>query len=517
MILNHIYRSVFTVSLCFALAIFASSCGTTRRGFVPEQKFTATQLQKDYTVFRNILEETHPSLYWFTSKDSMDYYFDEGYRKISDSMTEREFRTLLSFVVSKMKCGHTAVRYSQAYSAYLDTAHLKIFPVSIKAWGDTIAVTGNLNRNDSLLRRGTIITAINGVPAAKLIDTIFNYLSADGNAITGKYQAISNRGNFGAFYKNVFGLPDTLEFSFYNRSNLGQTARIPAYDPLRDTGDKRPPLERKRPSREEEKVIVMQSARNVQVDTTLRSAFMTVNTFSRGHRLKKFFRKSFRVIDHMDLKYLVIDVRTNGGGDASNSTFLTRYLIDKNFKIADSLYAVRRSSKYSKYIEMQSMYWFMMQFITHKKRDGKYHFGYLERHVFRPKKKHHFNGEIYLLTGGNSFSATALFAKKLQGQSNVTIVGEETGGGAYGNSAWMLPDVTLPVTGVRFSLPKFRLVMDQEAVAGGRGVMPDIEVPPTVESIRRGVDPKVEAIKDIILGKMYSTGPATHQASSDHR
>ncbi|RYF89398.1 MAG: peptidase S41, partial [Chitinophagaceae bacterium] len=188
-----------------------------------------------------------------------------------------------------------------------------------------------------------------------------------------------------------------------------------------------------------------------------------------------------------------------------------------DFKIADSLYAVKRSSKYSKYIEMQSMYWFMMQFITHKKRDGKYHFGYLERHVFKPKKKHHFNGEIYLLTGGNSFSATALFAKKLQGQSNVTIVGEETGGGAYGNSAWMLPDVTLPVTGVRFSLPKFRLVMDQEAVAGGRGVMPDVEVPPTVESIRRGVDPKVEAIRDIILGKMYGPGPATHQASSDHR
>lgn len=32
------------------------------------------------------------------------------------------------------------------------------------------------------------------------------------------------------------------------------------------------------------------------------------------------------------------------------------------------------------------------------------------------------------------------------------VVGEETGGSAYGNSAWLIPDVRLPETGVRFSI-----------------------------------------------------------------
>jgi C-terminal processing protease CtpA/Prc len=365
-----------------------------------------------------------------------------------------------------------------------------------------MVVTANLNRNDSILRRGTIISAINQVPVAKLYDTVFEYLSADGNAITGKYQAISNRGNFGAFYKNIFGLPDSLDISYYDRWNQLQLIRIPVYDPSTDTTDrKKPPVETKRPSREESRYISMHSARNVQVDTTLKSAFMTVNTFSRGHKLKSFFRRSFKTLDRLNIKYLVIDVRTNGGGDASNSTLLTRFITDKKFKIADSLYAIKKRSRFREYIEMQPLYWAMMQFITHRKKDGNYHFGYLERHHFYPRRKHHFDGEVYILTGGNSFSATALFAKKLQGQKNVVIIGEETGGGAYGNSAWMLPDVTLPETGLRFSLPKFRLVMDKDLVAGGRGVMPDIDVPPTVESIRRGVDPKVEAIKEIILGK----------------
>ena len=60
-------------------------------------------------------------------------------------------------------------------------------------------------------------------------------------------------------------------------------------------------------------------------------------------------------------------------------------------------------------------------------------------------------------------------------QDNVTIVGEETGGGAYGNTAWLIPDVTLPETGVRFRLPLFRLVIDKNYPKNGKGVQPEVE------------------------------------------
>jgi len=143
-----------------------------------------------------------------------------------------------------------------------------------------------------------------------------------------------------------------------------------------------------------------------------------------------------------------------------------------------------------------------MQFMTSKRNDGMYHFGYFERHYFHPKNHNHFNGDIYLVTGGNSFSATTLFVKALQGQHNVKVIGEETGGGAYGNSAWMIPDVTLPVTKVRFRLPKFRLVMDPSLVKDGRGIIPDIEVGATQETIRRGIDPKAAVVRKLIMHKI---------------
>ena len=238
----------------------------------------------------------------------------------------------------------------------------------------------------------------------------------------------------------------------------------------------------------------------MQVDTTGSTAFMTVSTFSNGYKLKSFFRKNFRLLHEKNIKNLVIDLRFNGGGNVSLSTRLTQYLVDKKFKLADSLYAVRRLSRYENHINNSFGAFFVMNFMTHKKSDGHYHFGYFERHFFHPKKTDHYNGNVFILTGGNSFSASTLFVNALKGQPNVKVVGEETGGGAYGNTAWFIPEATLPNTRVRFRLPRFRMVMNKDYPKNGRGIVPDIEVKPTADAIRRGYDVKVEYVKKLIYG-----------------
>ena len=488
-------QALLQYCLLVLTAFMCTFCASSKKT-QPTRKYAPEELKKDFTVFRKVLEESHPSLYWFTPKDSMDYYFDRGLNSLNDSMNERDFRMLLTYVAAKVKCGHTSVSPSKKYMRYLDTARLKIFPLNLKIWDDTMVVTSNINRRDSVLKRGTVITAIEGRDARQLIDTLLQYVTGDGHALIGKYQSLSNRGNFASLYRNVFGLPDTLQVQYLDSAGELRHTFLKAYDPRDTVGKLR--FKVIEPKKKEIRQRELVANRNLQIDRSLSSAYMTVSTFSRGNRLKSFFRKSFRTIEKEKIQHLVIDVRSNGGGDAGISTMLTQYLINRKFKIADSLYAVRRSSSYRGYIEWQRVYWLMTRFVTRKRGDGNYHFGYFERHYFKPRKKHHFDGKIYLLTGGNSFSATTLVLKALQGQSNVKIIGEETGGGAYGNTAWMIPEVRLPKTGVRFRLPKFRLVMDKALVSGGRGVMPDIFVRATPEIISKGIDPKIEAVKDII-------------------
>jgi hypothetical protein len=489
----------------FIVLIFGLvGCSASRQSFDPQHKYTKKQLQEDYRVFRGVLEESHPSLYWFTPKDSMDYYFEDGFRHINDSMTELQFRNVLSFVVSKIHCGHTAVKYSRKYGRYLDTARIKMFPLSFKVWSDSVAITANINRKDSILKFGTLVTAIDGYNIKKLTDTFMNYISGDGNSINGKYQSLSNSGAFGGLYRNIIGMKDQIAVTYLDSTGTEQTVTVPVFDPAaKDTAKRvasgKPAV---KPPKEGTRSLIPFTSRLVQIDTSLSSAYMTLHTFGRGNKLRSFFRTTFRELKKRNIQHLVVDVRMNGGGDAGISTLLTRYLADKKFKLADSLYAVRRTSKYRKYISWQPFYWSLMQFVTHRKKDGLYHFGYFERHYFHPKKRHHFNGDIYLVTGGNSFSATTLFVKTLQGQKNVKVIGEETGGGAYGNSAWMIPDVTLPNTKLRFRLPKFRLVMDKDLVKDGRGIIPDIQVAPTRETIRRGIDPKAAVIRRMIMHKI---------------
>lgn len=482
-----------------AAIIILTGCTTSRTAFRPDKKYSPAELRADYTMFRNILEESHPSLYWYTSKDSMDYYFNQGYARLNDSMNEPQFRTLLTYVIAKINCGHTSTRYSKKFTKYLDTVrNARSFPLTFKLWKDTMVITSNLNRRDSVLTRGTIVRSINGIPHQQLTDILFNYIATDGYNDVSKYQQLSNRGNFGGWYRNVFGLPEKFLIGYTDSLGNEKETTVSLYNPLADTGRRMFPGVR-RLSKKERRRLELLTVRNVQIDTTLQSAFMTLNSFSRGNLLKPFFKNTFKQLRRNNVRHLVIDVRGNGGGDAALSTLLTRYIIQHKFKIADSLYAVRRSSNYGRHIQNQWIYWTIMQFLTKKHRDGNYHFGYFERHYFNPRKKDHFNGNVYVLTGGNSFSATTLFAGAIKGQQNVKIIGEETGGGAYGNSAWMIPDVTLPITGVRFRLPKFRLVIDKDRVKDGRGVQPDIVSLPTVDAIKKGIDYKVEAVRQIII------------------
>ncbi|MFT3932290.1 MAG: S41 family peptidase [Chitinophagaceae bacterium] len=491
-----LFACLFSSLLLCVAAI--TGCGSVKSNYNPNAEFPRQKLEEDYTLFRNILEDAHPSLYWYTSKDSLDYFFNYGFQHIKDSMTEPQFRTLLSYVISKIDCGHTTIRFSKKYARYMDTVRLAQFPIGIKFWDDSAIVYVNINRKDSLLTRGTTITAINDVPIATVRDSLFRYMVMDGYGLNHKYQTLSNIGTFGGLYQAVFGARDSFGVRYIDSSGIEKATSISLYDIRKDTAFRRFVRRVPAQTKKQRKETVLFNARNIQIDTSGSTAFMTVTTFADGNKLRSFFRQSFRTLQERQIKNLVIDLRLNGGGNVALSTNLTRYISDHKFKLADSLYANRRLSRYEQYINNSFGGFFFFNFMTHRARDGKYHFGYFERHYFKPKEKYHYNGNVYVITGGFSFSASTLFVNAVKGQQNVKIVGEETGGGAYGNTAWFEPTATLPNTQLRFTLPRFRMVMNKDYPKNGHGILPDIEVKPASSAIKNGYDYKIEYLRKLI-------------------
>ena len=140
----------------------------------------------------NTLEKNHPSIYWYTSSDSMKYYFGKYESLIEDSMTENDFQwKVLSPLLNKIHCGHTSVVMSKASSDWYKNRKLVTFPFHLKVWNDTMAVMESLLKNDSVFKRGVIITSINGISSRQLISDMLGRLSEDGYSHNVNYIRIS--------------------------------------------------------------------------------------------------------------------------------------------------------------------------------------------------------------------------------------------------------------------------------------------------------------------------------------
>ncbi len=454
-------------------------------------------LQQDYTLFRTILEKKHPALYWYTPKEEMDRIFDAGYESISDSMTELMFGwKVLAPVTAAIHCGHTGFGMSPRWNRYIKYRLIPSFPLELKVWKDTMMVMADLNRGDSVMKRGTLITSINGIGPSTLIPYMMDYMVEDGYADNVNYIRLST--GFPYFHRNIFGLYKKYRVGYLDSTGKNQVITLPYFNPLPDSlAARKDTVHRVKKSLEKSFHLThkqkLEAIRSFQMDTGF--ALMTLNAFSKGH-LRHFFQKTFRTLRKSGQKNLVIDIRANGGGDINKYVLLTKFLRKTPFRVADSAYSVSRNfAPYTRYLTSGFFANIGLRFLTHRESDGKYHFRYWERHTFRPKRKNHFNGHLYLLTNGLTFSAATLFCNAVKGQDNVTLVGEETGGGWYGNSGIIIPEIKLPHTGLRVRLPFFRIVQYHHIGVKGTGVMPDVYIGPRYEDLIRGVDTKMEWVK----------------------
>ncbi len=180
-----------------------------------------------------------------------------------------------------------------------------------------------------------------------------------------------------------------------------------------------------------------------------------------GENFQGFLDSAFNDIKAKRVSRLIIDIRRNQGGYDHNGEIVYSYLTRKPFRY----YASQESVK-GKITESQNHDLSLQQ-----------------------PKENSFNGKVYFLIDGRSFSGAAEFAAVAKSEHRGPFIGEETGGGYYGNTSGSEVFVTLPASQISCRIPLINYTLAvKKAAFPDRGVLPDYPVYATIYDILEKTD-----------------------------
>jgi hypothetical protein len=460
------------VAFCFLAGSEAMPSGAaqsvnpeSKKGAGPEP-VAPEELREDLRILRQALEKGHPGIYRYTPKAKMDQAFDGAEKGLDRPMNVYEFYRIVAPAVAKIKCGHTRVRINPS----LNKGKL-LLPLAVRALDGKLYVLRDLSGGQNSLM-GTEIRGINGLDTNKIIDTMLAATPGDGDVQTSRLRRIGGE-NFARELINLLGLESPYTIILWDsKRNIEHTVRLDGIDAakLRESHPK-------------------DSATLTFLDDG-KIADLKINQFggtANKKDLKVFFQECFSEIDKKKSAALILDLRDNGGGADELGKLLLSFLIDEPFQYYDDLILNGLDSSLIKYSAKDlEVMWerALKDGIMVRQDNGKY------RNVKHPNwgiqqpSKPTFAGKVYILINGNSFSTTSEFLSHAHARKRATFIGEESGGGYYGNTSGPGGLITLPNTKLQAYVPLmgyYMAVRDNQSAS--HGVVPEYQIKYTIDDL----------------------------------
>lgn len=456
------------------------------------------QMKDDIRFLKQTIVSFHPGYDKNISRTDLEKSFDSLAAQLPAELSEREFRLKLNYIISRIGCGHTDVYPSKKYLKYLKRVSPGVLPLECRVFDGQVFITKNLSDDSTIVPYSKIIS-VNGISADSIYRNCLRTVSSDGYNVTHK-QYYADR-NFPTALKYLIGRQDSFLVRISDTTNTISEKWIKkGKGVVTKMAPKQLNVSKPAngiPVKKNVYRIAQTNHYYFDLDSADKSGYMRISRFT-GKRYRKFYRKAFRHIKQAGIKYLVLDLRANGGGKLADASRLISYLVDSTYTTAYSRKSFNRFP-YRHFTRRMEIRGFKFFAFIHKKKtnDGRVYYKYRSK----SSKRNHYTGKIILLQDGGTFSAAVYVASYLKNKSKSTIIGEETGGGESGCNAIIIPSLVLPNTGVsvRFPLYTFDHMIGKPFTH--RGVFPDFEMKPALVDYKLKKDVGLQKAIEIIRNK----------------
>ena len=476
---------IFKAALYTSIVFLITNCKTSIDNKVVKpdtvtQKIAVKGMHDDLSVLWSAIKELHPGYGIYTPPDTLQKAFNKTYNSINTPLCESEFIDCIYPFLCQLKCGHTQIEHSVGYKPVSSAPHLP-FEVLVKhhrAWITTSQIRE--------LATGDEIIKMNNTPVSEIIGHGYDLYCGDGYNETFKELFLSEYDGFEDACSKYYHWTGPYQITLRTEQGELKTTSV---NPLTGNSSQ---IQTIKPVDND---VNWTEAKNtgrlpLRFLNNSSTALFTVKTFEYGDTL--IYKEAFKQIHQKGIKNLIIDMRHNTGGDIRIAIQLLSYLADAPYNIindAKSRIPNPAMNHFAKYFDTSRTAGFNLGFQPGNKEGAWYHINTKPSFgsVYGPlplSKTSHFNGNLFVLIDGATFSSGALFTSALKAQRrNTKFIGRETAGAEEGCNGMTIQKLTLPDTKIIISFPWMRVVSAAKKSTFGHGTIPDNEVDYSPEDI----------------------------------
>ena len=437
--------------------------------------FTVAEAREDLRVLYERLQEEHVDLYARRSKAEYAAHVAALVARIEGPIPKARLHKMVHEAVAFGNVGHARTEVAMAdVFAHVGEGG-EIIPLSV-VYHDETMITDNWTGNGTALPPGSAVTSLGGMSVAEFEAQARKIISAD----TERLLRAQIELGLPAYLYLVFGPRDALRVDYIAPGGTAATHDVAAM-PLGEMYALQDSRAVPRPDRDPSVRVYRDLGDGLFY---LQPGPFSATSDERGEDgeayeigpFRQFVTEAFAALAGSGARDLILDLRGNGGGDASFSDLIIARLSDKPYRYS-SRYEIRagpntKAAWVGRDQDPDTLSG-RIAAALHTAEDG-------ERIAIAvpatpPIAEDAFDGRVWVLVDRHSYSNAAVVAALMQDLGIATVMGEETADipTTYG----AVESFTLPHSGASIVYPKAYMVRpsgSQEV----RGVVPDFPIAP---------------------------------------